>query len=143
NVGSVIPYDETGDSSIFGIAMVADYLDNISLGFRRSIGATSFSHALKVDGRDNGRVRFYTNVTIPYDAKGNIINGYRFYCGTNVYTLQAFLGGTTYVSFTNQSIKDNFGLQNCDGNNTIVLACNGDNSANGWATNGCTYEKSD
>lgn len=143
NVGSVIPYDETGDRSIFGIAMVADYLDNISLGFRRSIGATSFSHALKVDGRDNGRVRFYTNVTIPHDGKGNIINGYRFYCGTNVYTLQAFLGGITYVSFTNQSIKDNFGLQNCDGSNTIVLACNGDNSANGWATNGCTYEKSD
>lgn len=139
NVGSVIPYDETGDSSIFGIAMVADYLDNISLGFRRSVGATSFSHALKVDGRDNGRVRFYTNVTIPHDAKGNIINGCRFYCGTNVYTLQTFLSGITYISFTNQSIRDNLGVANANGNNTIVLACNGDNDANGWATNGCTY----
>lgn len=139
NVGSVIPYDETGDSSIFGIAMVADYLDNISLGFRRSVGATSFSHAIKVDGRDNGRVRFYTNVTIPHDAKGNIINGCRFYCGTNVYTIQTFLPGITYISFTNQSIRDNLGVANANGNNTIVLACNGDNDANGWATNGCTY----
>ena len=139
NVGSVTPYDETGDGSIFGIAMVADYLDNISLGFRRSIGATSFSHALKVDGRDNGRVRFYTNVTIPHDAKGNIINGFRFYCSTNVYTLQTFLSGITYISFTNQSIRDNLGVANANGNNTIVLACNGDNDANEWAANGCTY----
>lgn len=139
NVGSVIPYDETGDRSIFGIAMVADYLDNISLGFRRSVGATSFSHALKVDGRDNGRVRFYTNVSIPYNPSGNIINGYRFYCGTNVYTIQTFLPGITYISFTNQSIRDNLGVANANGSNTIVLACNGDNDANGWAVNGCTY----
>ena len=135
--GCIRSYHKTNQPDILGIELYGDYLDCVSLSYT-DVNGNVFS-ALEIDARDNNIIKCHSPINIPGKPAENVINGCKFYCGTNVYTIKTFIDGGTYISFSNQSIRDNLNEPNANGNNTIVLACNGDNDANGWAVNGCTY----
>lgn len=135
--GCIRSYHKTNQPDILGIELYGDYLDCVSLSYT-DVNGNVFS-ALEIDARDNNIIKCHRPINIPGKPAENVINGCKFYCGTNVYTIKTFFDGGTYIAFSNQSIRDNLNEPNANGNNTIVLACNGDNDANGWAVNGCTY----
>lgn len=128
------PDNEMSDTSMNSVEnkVVKKYVDSIAI--RKDIDENSEQILVDSEGNQlNPKIQRYE------ELKNSTVNS-----GTAIKCVQGTIvravNGNATALFTFQELNEMFGVSNCNNDNIVALACNGDGAANGVHFNGATLQ---